>query len=82
MTNTPEEETLEAAIQAQFAAENDGAMLTGYFLVMKGKRVEDLENQNTRYATLTPDHLEYDQALGLARYGVLQVENGFMEDES
>ena len=71
---------MEDAIAAHFTDERE-AMLTGYFLIAKGKSVEDLERENTRYSTIAPDHMEYDQVLGLARFGVLEVESTFLEDK-
>lgn len=79
--NTPEEDAVEAALAAWFAAENDGAILTGYFVTMKGKTMSDFDREVTRYNTLSPDHMEYDQVLGLARWGELQVESSFEEDD-
>lgn len=78
--NTPSDDALEAALAAQFAVENDGAIMTGYFVVFKGKRLTDLDREVTTYMVSSPDHMEYDQVLGLARYGVLNIENGFTED--
>lgn len=71
---------MEEAMSAHFADERE-AIMTGYFLTMKGKSVEDLERENTRYTTTAPDHMEYDQVLGLARFGLLDVERGMYEDE-
>lgn len=72
---------LEEAIAAHFADERDGAVMTGYFLVAKGKTFDDLAAGRTKYITTCPDEMEYDQVLGLARFGLLDVENGFNEDE-
>ena len=71
---------MEDAIAAHFADER-GATITGYYVVMKGKSIEDLERENTRYLTMAADHMEYDQVLGLARFGMLDVENGMDEDD-
>ena len=71
---------MEDAIAAHFADEREATM-TGYYVVMKGKSIEDLERENTRYLTIAPDHMEYDQVLGLARFGMLDVERGMDEDD-
>ena len=75
------DEALESAIADHFASQNDGAMVTGYLLIVKGKRIEDFDREVTRYTVTSPDHMEYDQVLGLAHYGVLNVESGFDEDD-
>lgn len=74
------EKAMEEAIAAHFADER-GATMTSYFVVVKGKTLEDLDNGITRYLVASPDRAEYDQVLGLARFGVLEVERGFDEDE-
>jgi hypothetical protein len=76
----PSEEAMESAISAYFADQNDGAIMSGYFLVVKGKRMEDFDREVTRYMVTFPGHMEYDQALGLAHYGVRDVESGFSDD--
>jgi prephenate dehydratase len=69
------QKVMEEAIAAHFAAIREGATMTGYFLTVKGKTIEDLDNQITRYAVIAPDHMEYDQVLGLARFGFKDVDN-------
>lgn len=73
--STETQRVMEEAIAAHFAAIREGATMTGYFLTIKGKTVEDLDNQVTRYAVIAPDYMEYDQVLGLARLGFNDVDH-------
>lgn len=75
------EAALEEAIAAHLADEMDGAYLTSYMLVAKGKTTEDMDRNTTKYLVVTPDGAEYDTALGLAHYAVLSVTDGFREED-
>lgn len=72
---------LEDAIAEHFADENGGAITSGWFIIIKGKRLsatdDDIAAQITRYTMDNPEHMAYDEVLGLARYGVLAIENDF-----
>jgi hypothetical protein len=70
---------LDEAIQNHLADEQ-GVTLTGWIVIAKGKNVQNLDENTTRYIIEHADGTDYDVALGLAHYAVLTTESDFSKD--
>jgi len=59
---------MEEAIQAHFASECSGAMLSGYVVQAFGSNVEDIEDAGVRTLREAPDTQNIVTTMGLAEY--------------
>lgn len=59
---------LDAAIEAHFTAESDGALLGGYVLQMFGSNVDDIESAGVRMLREVPATQNIVTTLGLVDY--------------
>lgn len=65
---------------AAHLADAEGMILTGWLVMAKGKRQDQIGTPITRYVGLSSDNLEYHGALGLAHYAVLDIESDYNDD--
>lgn len=72
---------LEEAIQAHFAAEYEGAMVTGYVIQMFGSTADDIEEASIRTLREVPETQNIVTTLGLVRFAARTVESQLFNPE-
>ena len=71
-------QAMERAIEAHLADERDGAILTGYVLSAKGRSIDNLDSNTTRYMQSFHEGAEFDAVFGLLRFAQVSLEEDLL----
>lgn len=71
---------MDAAIEAHFASESEGALVSGYVLQIFGSSIDDLEEHGTRTLREVAEGQNFITSMGIGAYMQTTLKGSLFED--